>query len=729
MSVPSDTSDVRFAVSVRQGAREGLSIDDLSRIEWLLTDGHGGFAMGTAAGIPTRRYHGWFIPALTPPLGRAVMLHSAIERLVLEVTESEPEEAIDFSTFRFPGDVLHPRGVDHLVRFVRQASAVWTYEIPRVSGTLTVTRELVLLGPTGVSIRYTIAGLKTRERRARLEVRPLVAMRDFHEVTSGRHADSSRFAVGSTPGTVTVRAQRSGLLEIPALSLSLRSAREQSMFGGPAQWWNDFEYARDRDRGQSFREDLYSPGAFVARCEDAELPGLAQFELRAWIGEPIAIAADHAERTQVQRISAIAAKVMPLAIDADRRAGITALVGAADQFIARRRLGEWLSTDGRPREAASVIAGFPWFSDWGRDAMISLPGLLLTTGRFAEVRSVLEGFAAMCRNGLIPNCFSNQTGAPEYNTVDASLWFIHAACRYASVARDAAVAGDSIGNACIQIIEAYQRGTDFNIRVDPSDGLVAAGDPTMQLTWMDAKRDGVVFTPRAGKAVEINALWYNALVSTADLLEASRPRTSRDLRQVAERVRVSFQAKFFDAYRRMCFDMVPGTFSWPGGAGYGDPAYQVRPNQIFAVSLPHSPLNAEQQEAVVKAVRGSLLTPMGLRTLAPSDREYQGRYEGSLFARDRAYHNGTVWPWLIGPLAEAVMRVGQFSAGSRADAIRMMAPLMDELLTPRPGRAIGQLSEVYDGDDSPEHPRRADGCPAQAWSVAELLRVYVIAMQ
>ncbi len=711
---------------------DGLSREDFSRIEWLLTDGSGGFAMGTASGIPTRRYHGWFISALRPPVGRVLLLHSVIGQVSVHPGDPARERTFELSSYRFPGNTVHPGGIDGLVEFQQHTGVSWTYEFATDAGVLTVRRELALLSATMASVRFTVSGPGSRGAGVRLLLRPLVGMRDFHETCERRRAESAGIAVGSAPGVVTVRGHKAGALEVPTLHMAVRAGEGTSMFGGPSQWWHDFEYARDRDRGQSCLEDLYAPGVFTVELPPSAGEG-AGVELRAWIGAEDPGPTENSGRAAGVRLSAAMSRIGG-ASRAGGAAGKAAdpevlrrLVAAADQFVVRRRVVPWLAKDTAPGESASVIAGYPWFSDWGRDAMISLPGLLLTTGRFAEARSLLEGFAAMCKGGLVPNCFDNGTGTPEYNTVDASLWFIHAACRYAIESGDEGIAGGPIGATCMAIIEAYQQGTEFKIRVDPSDGLVSAGDSTMQLTWMDARRDGVVFTPRAGKAVEINALWYNALSSVARLMEPTRPRTGRDLHQIAERVRASFQGKFFDAYRRMCFDLVPGSGGDGGHGGIADPAYQVRPNQIFAVSLPHSPLNAEQQEAVVKAVRGSLLTPVGLRTLAASDRQYQGRYEGNLFNRDRAYHNGTVWPWLMGPYAEAVMRVGQFSTGSRLEAGALLRPLIGELMTPRGGRAVGQVAEVYDGDDSAEHPRRPDGCPAQAWSVAELLRVYVLA--
>jgi predicted glycogen debranching enzyme len=365
----------------------------------------------------------------------------------------------------------------------------------------------------------------------------------------------------------------------------------------------------------------------------------------------------------------------------------------------------------------TILAGYPWFADWGRDAMISLPGLLLTTGRYADARRVLAGFARHARDGIIPNCFDDKGGGGEgggalYNPVDASLWFVHAACASLSASGDREGFRGRIRDACLDVIDAYKHGTT-NIRMD-DDALIAAGDETTQLTWMDAKRDGVTFTPRHGKAVEINALWHHDLLALADAIEPDDAARADELRLLAGRVAESFRRVFWNEDKQCCFDAVS-----PDGTCSGE----IRPNQIFAVSLEHSPLDDEQQRGVVEAVRRCLLTRHGLRTLDPAEPGYHGRYEGSMFERDAAYHNGTVWPWLIGPYVEAVLRVGRFSVPAIEHAREALAPLIAYL---QEGRCPGQLPEVFDGDDTPEHPQRPDGCPAQAWSVAEVLRAYAM---
>lgn len=335
---------------------------------------------------------------------------------------------------------------------------------------------------------------------------------------------------------------------------------------------------------------------------------------------------------------------------------------------------------------------------------------------------VLEAFAELREGGLIPNCFDNGTARPEYNTVDASLWYLIAATDFARAAGERL--DGVILAACLDIVKAYRDGTGFGIRMDPSDGLIMAGDAGTQLTWMDARRDGVVFTPRHGKPVEISALWYAGLLEVAGLLPEWYIDSARQLPELADWVGRSFARAFWNAESGCLYDCLTPRYADGSLMGW-DPCADVRPNQIFAVSLSRSALSPDQQRRVVAKVEEQLLTTVGLRTLSPGHPMYQSRYEGNLFERDRAYHNGTVWPWLLGPFAEAMMRSQGFSPASRSRAIELLRPLLRELAGPRdtPGPIL-QLAEIYDA----EEPRRPQGCPAQAWSVGELLRVLKLAV-
>ncbi len=375
-------------------------------------------------------------------------------------------------------------------------------------------------------------------------------------------------------------------------------------------------------------------------------------------------------------------KISPAASPAMQR-----LVVAADDFIVARK-----TPDGHA--GCTVIAGYPWFADWGRDTLISLPGLFLHTRRFDEARQALSVFAQYISEGMIPNRFDDYNNQPSYNTVDASLWFIHAAFEYQRLSRDSDFFEKVLRPACHAIVQGYTQGTRWHIKVDPTDGLLNQGDAGTQLTWMDAKCNGVCFTPRQGKAVEINALWYHALRLIGDTARA-------DL--VAESFRKSF---WLNPFRGLA-DVVNGSVR--------DTA--MRPNQIFAVSLPNSPLTRPQQEAVVEAVRRELLTPVGLRSLAKSDPNYHGRYSGPMWERDAAYHNGTIWAWPLGAFLDAYLKVHDRSEQAVAQARRWLEPLLQ---TMNEG-CIGQIGEIFEGDE----PHRGVGCFAQAWSVAEALRLAV----
>ncbi|MBL8991429.1 MAG: glycogen debranching enzyme family protein [Phycisphaerae bacterium] len=673
----------------------------LARSEWLLTDGQGGFAMGTALGAPMRRYHALLVASLDPPVRRVMVLGQVAESIV--VNPGQPgEQRHDLSVFRFRPGVLHPRGDALLTRFEKDLSARWYFKAGELEVCKTV--HLLQLGG-GVAVRYDITGAPGP---VRLVLRPLMGLRDFHGLNL-RELARGRFGV--EPGG---RVKVSG----PAASAWLWAESSDATgvrFAHEELWWHDFQYDAERDRGYDYLEDLFHPGAF-----EVDLPGGRQrvsATLMASVDPGAArdVEADRARRRQ--RLEAHEAFVRESFRNRGAVPQVPALVAAADDFVVRRTAPVATGSASAPDARATIIAGYPWFADWGRDSMISLPGLLLTTGRFAEARSVLLTFAHARRDGLVPNVFDDYTGQPHYNTVDASLWFIHAACRYLVRTGDRATFETELLPACRDVVAAYERGTRDGIGADPADGLIAAGSESTQLTWMDAKRDGVTFTPRHGKAVEINALWHHGLLSLAAALGPGGGAEADRWRQMAARVAASFRAKFWNASAACLYDTIA-----PGPGGAEAPQADVRPNQIFAASLRHSPLEEPMRRAVVQSVRSRLLTPLGVRTLDPADWRYKGRYRGRMFERDAAYHNGTAWPWLLGPLAEAVLRTGRYGPGACAEARAILAPALASL----DGACPGQLPEVVDGDDLPNEPQRPGGCPAQAWSVAEVLRVSVL---
>ncbi len=699
-------------------------IDKLLNTEWILTNGLGGFAMGTAAGVPARRYHAHLIAAANPPVGRIAALNAMVESIDVPVAGAAPK-VLDLSTFRFCGHppLLHPSGTARLKSFSQELTARWVYEVrePAAGGApavaVEVTKELHLLDRVNaVQLRYTVRRLVGDGKAAiSLKTRPLTGLRDFHGLI--RRAWADRFAVTSSAAEAHVR------FEGQATQLHLRSDR--AMFTAETQWWNDFFYQSDAERGQDCVEDLFSPGVFtLAIAWDV---AVAECVVQAST-DPIAMA--DAKRDLAMRRERLAA--MHTAAMASRQSGIApvapadnvtiaSLVAGSDAFVVARRTPG--SGAGGSLDQTSIIAGYPWFADWGRDTSISLPGLLLSTGRLDDARRTLTAFASHRKNGIVPNVFHDQSGEPEYNTADASLWFILGACAYRRAAKDRTAWDGLLAPACLDIITHYRRGTDFNIAMDPQDKLITAGTNATQLTWMDAKRDGVTFTPRHGKAVEINALWHAALRELALAMHDADPILCANLTQLAGVVAQSFRTLFWNAKLGCLYDtLTPGD----GDAPAWVPQPDIRPNQLFAVSLPHSPLSIEQQRSVLTCVRERLLTPYGVRTLDPADPRFFGRYEGNLFERDRAYHNGTAWPWLLGPYAEALMRVGQFNEQSKKEARAALQPLLAEMQsTPTrsgPAGCIGQIAEIYDG----AAPQRPQGCPAQAWSIAEALRVMLM---
>ena len=659
--------------------------------EWILTDGLGGFAMGTVSGIPTRRYHALLVASMSPPVERAVLLQG-----VSDVITTEPgtgrEREFRLSQFHFADHDDRPTRHTFLASFDATPSFVrWVFEIPSATSMIRVVKTLHRLWRRPACVlRYSIDA----PVRAKLTIEPLLAMRDFHELRT--RGDGDPFDTRTTKGgTMTVH-------EHLGLSLEPIGAK----YVEQARWWEGLYYAGEDDRGLECVEDLFAPGAFVAEVP----PGSSKsVELHA---SADAIGPNEQSESVAQNESARAdhlARVVSGTIERAPKADpktIARFACASDAYVVQRG-GSSLDIDGKP--GVSVIAGYPWFSDWGRDTMICIPGLLLTTGRHEEALRVLSTFAAARRDGIIPNRFDDFGGDPHYNTVDASLWFLHASCEYARTTGDDAGFEQHLLPACLDVIDAYSKGTKYDIHTD-TDGLVSAGNEQTQLTWMDAQRDGVTFTPRHGKAVEINALWINGLRSVSERAPAKK------LDELAERASESFNASFWNEQAQCLYDvLVPDGKEW-----VPDPA--IRPNQLFAASLPHSPLDTTRKRAVVDVAKRELLTPMGLRTLAPGDKEYKGRFEGPIFERDSAYHQGTVWPWLIGPYCEALLRAHDFSDAARKEAMDALRPLISEI----DGPTLGQLWEVYDGDGTPQRPRKQGGCIAQAWSVAEVLRVLAL---
>ena len=633
-----------------------------SRREWLETNGIGGFASSTITGLNTRRYHGLLVAATKPPVGRMVLLSKMEETLVID------GRRFDLSCNRYPG-VIHPEGYLYLKQFRQDPFVVFVYE----AGGLELEKSVFMVhGENTTVIQYALRGAP--QRTCILELRPLIAFRDYHSTTHENGAINGRLEI--EPGLVMCSPYQGG----PNLYLAHGSADVRQ----EGSWYRNFEYSVEQARGLDYREDLYNPMVLTFDLRrDASVAVIASTEVRS------------AESAGVLRSAEIRRRADIVARAPSDDALVRSLVQAADQFIVQRS------------EEKTVIAGYHWFSDWGRDTMIALPGLVLATGRHDDARRILLAFAASVDRGMLPNRFPDAGERPEYNTVDATLWFFEAVRALAVHAKDYDFIRTRLYEVLRDIVEWHERGTRYGIRVD-DDGLLRAGEPGVQLTWMDAKLRDWVVTPRCGKPVEIQALWYNALCTMEDLAQRfGKTSDAAHFKQLADRTRNSFGGQFWNEATGCLFDVVDGDRK--DGA--------IRPNQIFAVSLFHGMLPRELAVRVVAAVERDLLTPYGLRSLAPSDPQYRGRYEGNPRSRDGAYHQGTVWPWLMGPFLSAYLKVNGRSAG----ALRQASEWLAEFRRYIEDEGVGQIPEVFDGDA----PQRPGGCMAQAWSVAELLRYLV----
>jgi len=647
--------------------RDAAALRDKPRAlaeEWLLTDGAGGYASSTVLLCGTRRYHGLWVPALKPPVDRHVVLAHLEERLVVGGAEAY------LSTCEYEGG-FYPDGSGAAERFDLDPLPCLESRFRGVA----VRREVLLLGDGGgVCVAYHVRG----EGPWTLEVAPFLAMRPFHHLAGRREA----LRVEALPAAPGFRCLAEGM---PAAFLWTDGRPEVAV--GPT-WYDGVLRRVERERGFDFREDLLVPGRWTFRGQ-----GPAAWHVFCSFDPPRPIDPAREREALLRRRQDLLDRAGAPADERLRR-----LVLAADAFLVGRIV------DGRPR--ASVIAGYPWFGDWGRDAMIALPGLALETGRLEAAEKVLLAFAGATDGGMIPNVFSEETGRPEYNTVDASLWFLQAVAAYHRAGGDATCLREHLWPAALQIADRYQAGTRFGIRAD-SDGLITAGSPETQLTWMDAKSRGRPVTPRHGKAVEVNALWISGLVQMrrlADDLGLEAPPAAAEV----ARAREAFARLFWNDAWECLYDCV-----LPDGTR--DPA--VRPNQVLAVGLPDAPLAAdrERSRAVVRAVRERLLVPRGLRTLAPDDPAYRGRYEGGPDERDAAYHQGTVWPWLLGPYVDAALAV-EDPRCARGEAAQILGGLLDAM----EAGCLGQIGEIFDGDP----PHRPRGAVAQAWSVAAAIHVW-----
>jgi predicted glycogen debranching enzyme len=619
--------------------------------EWLLTNGRGGYAMGTVAGTLTRRYHGLLIAAVDPPVTRRLV----VARLDLDVVYDGRSYAL--STNRWRSGALSPEGWRLTEAFAREDGLPsWTFALGDAL------LDLTLAMPLGADATAVL--LRAVRARSPLDVRGrlIVADRDHH---GGPLPDPSGFTFAPAASGCTIA--------LPASGRTLHVTAPDVLGVEPAcERYEGYLLARETERGLQDVDDYVHACTLAWRLSEGNAQGVV-------LSLDAPVAADAATAVATRRADNRARA----ASQADALRGDLAL--AADAFV--------VTGGGR----TTVIAGYPWFTDWGRDTMIALPGLLLATGRAHDAAAVLRAFAAHVAGGLIPNRFPDAGGPAEYNTIDASLWFVEAVRAYVEATGDEALLAE-LFPAVAAVIDGYRRGTRFGIGVD-ADGLVHGGANGVQLTWMDAKVGDRVITPRRGKPVEVNALWYNALRACETF--AARLGEPDRYRAGAEQAAASME-RFWSAERGWCYDVL--------GGPDGDDA-TFRPNQLFAVSLFASPFGPDRARAIVDACASRLWTPIGLRTLAPDDAAYRGVITGPPAVRDEAYHQGTVWPWLLGPFVRAHLR----AYGDRERARSFVQPLIDAL----GAGAIGTLPEIADGD--PPHAPR--GCPAQAWSIGELIAV------
>ena len=623
--------------------------------EWLETNGIGGFSSSTISGINTRRYHGLLTAATKPPVGRLVLLSKLEETLIIDGSRHE------FSANQYR-DVIHPQGFNYQIGFRLDPFPIFTYEIDGVRIEKSV---FMVHGENTTVVQYK---LMTKQERLKLEIRPLLAFRDYHSTTHENSALNPHFETELSHTTLRPYD------DLPALHL----AHDPAEIDATGFWYLNFQYAIEQERGLDFVEDLFSPCAFT-------------FDLNARSDVNIIASTERrdVETANTYREFEIARRFR-LTQPGNKLS--TLLTKAADQFLVARQRGE------------TVVAGYHWFADWGRDTMISLPGLTLVNGRWDVAKSILAEFAEHVDQGMLPNRFPDAGEAPEYNTVDATLWFFEAVRCYLQYTNDYEFVRTSLYAVLKDIIEWHVKGTRYQIHVD-DDGLLFAGEPGVQLTWMDAKVGDWVVTPRHGKPVEIQALWYNALRFVEHLAgKFNEPQVKQQYEAMADKTRTSFNKFFWNDKAGCLYDVVNGETQ----------DASIRPNQVIAISLTNTMLSQERAASVLRVVERELLTPRGLRTLSPADPNYIGRYEGSPGTRDGAYHQGTVWPWLMGPYITAYLKTLGREAGRRfvSTWLETFEPHLHEA-------CAGQVSEIFDGD-APHSPR---GCVAQAWSVAELLRV------
>ncbi|MCS7025277.1 MAG: amylo-alpha-1,6-glucosidase [Bryobacteraceae bacterium] len=633
-----------------------------SELEWLETNGSGGFAMGTVAGANTRRYHSLLTVSLQPPVERYNLLSRVEEEVFCD------GEWVNLGACQYPG-VISPSGFRWLEEFRLDPFPTWFYQL----GNRQLEKRFFLRhGKQAALLQYRA------NQDLRLRVRLFLAFRDYHSMQRAQAGWERGLALSNQRVTLRPKA------DLPPLQIH-HNARD---FAHVAHWYYQVEYRQESERGLDDREDLYSPGWLNFELQAGEFGFLIPTIENLQPVTPTEVL-----QWQEEEVRHRAKQITPGRSNLWNR-----LESAASQFLVWRK-------DGSP----TIIAGYPWFTDWGRDTMISLPGLLIGRGRLELARLILEGFLAHLNQGLIPNRFPDAGAAAEYNTADATLWLFQAAWAYQVAGGDEGFLQQVLYPRAHEILAWHQRGTHYGIRMDPQDGLLCAGTPGTQLTWMDAKVGDWVVTPRHGKPVEINALWYNAWRMTSHWAQQlGEPQRSFELSQMADQIAASFESKFWNAGAGCLYDCL-----FEEG-----PDPRIRPNQIFAVSLPFPLMTVEHWRSIVRVVEERLFTPVGLRSLDPNDAEYRGRYRGGPRERDGAYHQGTIWLWLLGPFVLAKRR----AFGNSPLPAPQRTAILERLAGELERGCLGTLPEIFEGDP----PHRPVGAPAQAWSVAEAFRILAL---
>lgn len=644
--------------------------------EWLVANGLGGFAAGAVNGSNARRYHGLLFAALKPPAERHLVLS--------KLDESISAAGQKYEICSSKSGAYVQTGYNYLESFSEEPLPAFQYRVKDIF----IEKKLCMVqGENTTVIIYKISGGR---RAAEFNISPLFNFRNYHHCS---HKENMRFRTEMKENLLLLQPfDLPFRISLECCSGSVkRGSREITYTTGKFRpdadnWFYDMEYPIEKQRGLDCFEDHYIPGSYAFWIEPGEEQIIAfkvSTEDKPCEKDPLLIFDN--EEARLERLS----DSCPYKDEFARR-----LFKAADAYLVRRE-----STG-----SMTVIAGYPWFTDWGRDTMISLPGLTLTTRRFDIARDILGTFSKYVKDGLVPNMFPDAGQKPAYNSVDASLWYFEAVWKYITATGDYDFIEKDIYPVLKEITEAYINGTNFGIFMD-RDSLISAGSPKLQITWMDAMSGDKVFTPRNGKAVEINALWYNAL-RVMETLAAEFGGEPAKYGKLADSVKASFAGTFWNGEKNCLFDVV-------GDLGPDD---SVRPNQIFALSLTHTMLDREKEEMILETVWDKLYTTYGLRTLSPDSPDYKGTYGGGPYRRDEAYHQGTVWPWLLGHFITAYLKVSDYSKKSRKAAMRMLEPFRSHL----DDACIGQISEVFNGSD----PMLPGGCCAQAWSVAEILRAY-----